>query len=231
MESLKSKIIIDETVKSQLLRTLKTKNNRQLLSFTHQKLSYLKKVKTGYNHQLIEDAWSETLIKIKVENFLHRLEKNNIDLTVENTAKIYQYYLNLVNKMFFCNLVNELRKEHYQVSLDALKNQDNQESFLDSQADQKSTLTIDVMIEKETKKELRNKLQWIIKDPENCFKSIHLKNNPECNISELLKRRLKGEKWENIAQSFNLKFGTVTAFWFKKARPILKQLLQEFIIN
>ena len=133
--------------------------------------------------------------------------------------------------MFFCNLVNELRKEHYQVSLDALKNQDNQQSFLDSQDDEKSTLTIDLIIEKETKQELKNKLQWIIKDPENRFKTVHLKNNPHCNISELLKRRLKGEKWENIAQSFNLKFGTVTAFWFKKARPILKQLLQEFVID
>ncbi|NEP79320.1 MAG: hypothetical protein F6K39_14785 [Okeania sp. SIO3B3] len=60
----------------------------------------------------------------------------------------------------------------------------------------------------------------------------HPKKYPQCNCREITKRRLlknPPQQWEDIAQELDVPQGTVSSHWYRKCKPLLKEIYNELL--
>jgi hypothetical protein len=74
-------------------------------------------------------------------------------------------------------------------------------------------------------RQLSEKMLSLLEDFSNC----HPAGYPQANCYELVKRRLlrtPPQQWNDLANELQIPYGTVTAHWERKCKPLLKQLEQ-----
>ncbi len=173
------------------------------------------KYKNRFTLEDIEDAFNESLAKLNLNYIRDRLNFHKISL--DQLRQVIHYFLALLNKILRCSLILKQRKND---KLDIVNYEINIE-------DQSTNLLIfEIIINQEISHNLQKTIAKITTDE--YFKTIHPKGYEQANISEILKRRINREEWHKIAQSLNIPKGTLTAFWYRKALPILQQQFAEF---
>jgi DNA-directed RNA polymerase specialized sigma24 family protein len=71
--------------------------------------------------------------------------------------------------------------------------------------------------------------QYIEEDPDDIFKTIHIKNRDEANFQKIALARFSGQSWEEIAQELNIVVPTLSSFFQRSCStlaPLLKEKLQ-----
>ena len=74
--------------------------------------------------------------------------------------------------------------------------------------------------------QLQKVKDYIRNDPDGVLQ-IHPDGAPQCSCQELCNRRLlsePSERWRDIAQDLHLSQGTVTAFWHRQCKPLLREI-------
>ena len=61
-------------------------------------------------------------------------------------------------------------------------------------------------------------------DPENLFKSAHIRNCPHATFQALLKCRLSEHSWESIAEEFGISVSTASNFYYRCSARFLPKL-------
>lgn len=61
-------------------------------------------------------------------------------------------------------------------------------------------------------------------DPENLFKSAHIRNHPDATFQALLKGRLSDQSWEAIATEFGTSVSTASNFYYRCLTKFLPKL-------
>lgn len=86
---------------------------------------------------------------------------------------------------------------------------------------------LDTLVSPENPPTLTEILQeWVDSDPDHLFRREHIEHQPEASFQALLKRRIAGTSWKEIATEFNLKIPTVSSFYYRcltKYSTLLKQ--------
>lgn len=75
--------------------------------------------------------------------------------------------------------------------------------------------------------------QYIESDPENLFRNNYISKQPKANFQALVKRRLMGQTWKEIAAEFNLEISTVSSFYYRcltKFGEQLKECCNEHVV-
>lgn len=70
-------------------------------------------------------------------------------------------------------------------------------------------------------------LSYIEEDPEGILKKFNIKGYPQCNCHEILKARYLGDspaKWSELAQRWQVPFGSLTVFASRKCIPLLREI-------
>ena len=61
-------------------------------------------------------------------------------------------------------------------------------------------------------------------DPENLFRSAHIRNCPSATFQTLLKRRLADQSWDSIAEEFGISVSTASNFYYRCSAKFLPKL-------
>jgi DNA-directed RNA polymerase specialized sigma24 family protein len=153
-----------------------------------------------------------------INNFIARLEKEEIAFTPNNEKKISNFFVNYFKRCCYNKAQDVKRSKARLVSYDVtIYNTDNI-SYLDLIPSPSPTPEEALILEE--KQDLINSL---FLDPE--LQSIHLKGLPSCNLSAIMVRRLRNQSFQSIATEFNVKLGSLTSFWHR-AKPLLREKLQ-----
>ncbi len=64
---------------------------------------------------------------------------------------------------------------------------------------------------------------WAQSDPDSTLRSIHIKQNPDVTAQVLILRRLPPEAaWKDLAQDYGLSIGTLSSFYNRQCKPLLR---------
>lgn len=127
----------------------------------------------------------------------------NIDKYDPERAKVMTWVNMLLERRFF--------KEAIPKVLDS-PNRVNMPDPGDIPAPQKTTALVDIL------KEL------VETDPENLFKSAHIKNHPDATFQAFLLRRLAEQSWDAIATEFGISVSTASNFYYRCLTKFLPKL-------
>ncbi|MFM7904986.1 MAG: hypothetical protein ACKPA9_07445 [Microcystis sp.] len=128
-------------------------------------------------------------------------------------------------------------RRHNIFSLDRYISDKENTTFLDLLEDNHSEATlntIDSLIE-QAQQQRRQRLglevwQYLQEDPKNRLKNCYSTKCSECNCHWLLQKRELSDPpvpWQAIADDLGIPYGTITAHWHKKCKPLLSQIAQE----
>lgn len=138
------------------------------------------------------------------------------------------FFKEILNKRIL-DIYREKEREKPSKSLDAPISGESTSTYLDNIAD----LTIsglEELIEEEKIKDNQKIDELLNQELEKLRKTtlnVYPDGYPQCNCYELIQRReLKNpkEKWKNIADEFQIPYGTVTAHYDRKCKKLLKEL-------
>jgi DNA-directed RNA polymerase specialized sigma24 family protein len=94
-----------------------------------------------------------------------------------------------------------------------------------------SLVELDHLAAPETTGTLTDALKECIElDPENILKGEHIEHHPAANFQTLLKRRMLGQSWKEIAAEFDVKIPTVSGFYYRCLTK-LSPKLREYCVN
>lgn len=66
--------------------------------------------------------------------------------------------------------------------------------------------------------------QWVLKDPEYKLRQIHLDNHPQITCQLLILKRLPPEtSWKALAEEYKISAGTLSSFYQRKCKPLLRE--------
>ena len=66
--------------------------------------------------------------------------------------------------------------------------------------------------------------QWVLQDPNNKLRRIHLENHPQITCQLLILKRLPPETpWKTLAQEYGISAGTLSSFYQRKCKPLLRE--------
>jgi hypothetical protein len=152
-----------------------------------------------------------------VDNFLHSLEQANIDFIPSNKQTISSFFLSYCKRACHNKTIDIKRKKYRlsTVSLDVQLSSNSHTSFIDMIPDHRNTPE-ELLISQETSEIISE----IIEDE--TLHQIHPKKYPNCHLVAILIRRLQNQSFTVIAQEFGIKIGTLTGFWHRKCKPILR---------
>ncbi len=74
--------------------------------------------------------------------------------------------------------------------------------------------------------------RYIEEDPEGKLKNCTPRGYPQCNCQQVSQRRLLKEPpitWQDIANEFNIPFGSLTPYWSRKCKPLLQKIALEIV--
>ena len=74
--------------------------------------------------------------------------------------------------------------------------------------------------------------EWVIDDPEHKLRSTNLAQHPQITCQLLIQKRLPPETpWKNLAQEYGISAGTLSSFYQRKCKPLLREFSrsQEYI--
>jgi hypothetical protein len=205
-----------ETVTNQAQRKL-----NDLVKLTLQ-LPYLKRRHPNFSYQDYQEGLSEALGTLTVKNirqFLQLLEQHNIAVNSENSRKIRQFYINRLNKISYYKTVDYLRRNSVFLSLDELVDQEQNQTFLDLIVDHNSSQLWEKMIEKESQQHFYRTIS------DQGLLNIYPNGYPKANLQAIIRLRLKEEKWSNIALQLQIPIGTLTSFWHRTGKSLLRKEL------
>jgi hypothetical protein len=90
---------------------------------------------------------------------------------------------------------------------------------------------MDALMQAENQAILQKIIKYLQEDPNgelrNCFSDKH---RPYTGWELIQRRLLKSppDKWKDIAQDLNVRYGTVTSDWERYCKPLLEQIRQQF---
>ncbi|MCZ8223669.1 MAG: pentapeptide repeat-containing protein [Microcystis sp. LE19-84.1B] len=185
----------------------------------------------GYCYQDFEEILNDTLLKILKEISSFKPETTNY---VNSLTHWINYQLRLYYKPK--DRLREARR-HNIFSLDRYISDKENTTFLDLLEDNHSEATlntIDSLIE-QAQQQRRQRLglevwQYLQEDPKNRLKNCYSTKCSECNCHWLLQKRELSDPpvpWQAIADDLGIPYGTITAHWHKKCKPLLSQIAQE----
>ena len=224
-----------------VFKILKTKDEskkqqylfNKLINFTYQELL---KYKRGNYHDY-SGAMNQTLKAIcGIEKDNQKVNTQHLQRFWAKTShlsneKFYQFFLHHIVKIFRNKLYDVYRnhqKESKIVSLDVSYNQEKTNTYLEIQADTNQS-GIDLLIEEEKQENLAKFSQYLINDPEQLLSKNFILNQPQCNSQELIMRYYyQNQTWQEISSNFDIKFGTLTSYFHRKCKPMLKTIANQF---
>lgn len=66
--------------------------------------------------------------------------------------------------------------------------------------------------------------EWVIDDPEQRLRHINLAQHPQITCQLLILKRLPPEtSWKNLAQEYGISAGTLSSFYQRKCKPLLRE--------
>ena len=66
--------------------------------------------------------------------------------------------------------------------------------------------------------------QWVLSDPQNKLRKIYLDNHPQITAQTLILRRLPPESpWNKLAEEYGVSVGTLSSFYQRKCKPLLRE--------
>lgn len=66
--------------------------------------------------------------------------------------------------------------------------------------------------------------KWALTDPQNKLRRIYLENHPQITSQVLILRRLPPETaWEKLAEEYGVAAGTLSSFYQRKCKPLLRE--------
>ncbi|MEM9273060.1 MAG: sigma-70 family RNA polymerase sigma factor [Cyanobacteria bacterium P01_F01_bin.143] len=69
--------------------------------------------------------------------------------------------------------------------------------------------------------------QWVLSDPQNKLSKIYLDNHPQITAQTLILRRLPPESpWNKLAEEYGVSVGTLSSFYQRKCKPLLREYSQ-----
>lgn len=158
------------------------------------------------------------------------VERYNLDLDRDEPAVVRQCFVRRFNRILKNKIAEIYNETGDDWSLDfPIGNEGT--TFGDRLPAPNTGDVIDRRIEEEDRTEIQRideELRLYIEiDPEGRLRECHPDGYPQSNCQELAKRRLLKEprdKWKDIAQELNIPYGTVTAHWKRRCKPLLEEI-------
>ena len=73
--------------------------------------------------------------------------------------------------------------------------------------------------------------EYITLDPEQIFRTTHIRNKPEASFSAIALAKFSGQSWEDISQQFQIPIPTLSSFynrWCRRFTPLLNTELKKY---
>ncbi len=144
-----------------------------------------------------------------------------------NPEHPFMAWFNFTLKNRFKEVVNEWsnkKKNNQEISIISLEKLEKISKL--SEAEYKAISSVE-----DTDSEIKMLQQFLEDDPENKFKSEHIKGHPEATFQVLARVRFIEDKtWEQMSQEFQISIPTLSAFVTRKLhkfRPYFQKYLQE----
>lgn len=84
----------------------------------------------------------------------------------------------------------------------------------------------------ERNQKIWNKIEkYIEEDPDNRFRSCHVKNHPRCNCQTLCQKLIlkhPPDKFSKVSRDLNINYQTLKSHWERKCKPLLQSIAEEF---
>lgn len=65
---------------------------------------------------------------------------------------------------------------------------------------------------------------WVLKDPEHKLRQTHLNHHPQITCQVLILKRLPPEtSWQSLAEEYQISAGTLSSFYQRKCKPLLRE--------
>lgn len=69
--------------------------------------------------------------------------------------------------------------------------------------------------------------KWAMEDSQNSLRSIHVRNHPQITAQMLIIKRLPPEtEWSQLAEEYGVAVGTLSSFYQRKCKPLLRKFSQ-----
>jgi len=158
-----------------------------------------------------------------IRDFMSKLSPSLSEQEIRNR------YRSLVLKIFSNKKVDLIRSEkpHLVSSLDNLVNEDSSNSFLDFLSHEDQSL-----IEQEDQ-ELKQALWvYLAQDPHKLLVNSYPKGYPQANLKVIIAQRYlvePSESWESLSQRLNTPVGTITSYFHRQGKPLLRKIVSNFM--
>ncbi len=181
-----------------------------------------------YNEAL---RYTENSVRNTIERFPVTYK---IDLFNTESAVVRKYFVrwyNLILKRDCRDLWKARKNRPKPVNLDESIGDEGGVTRAEITADLRNSEPMDALMQAENQAILQKIIKYLQEDPNgelrNCLSDKH---RPYTGW-ELIQRRLlkyPPDKWKDIAQDLNVRYGTVTSDWERYCKPLLEQIRQQF---
>jgi hypothetical protein len=100
-----------------------------------------------------------------------------------------------------------------------LVDQEQNQTFLDLIVDHNSSQLWEKMIEKENQQHFYRTIS------SESLLNVYPQDYPQATLQAIIRLRLKEEKWSNIALQLQIPIGTLTSFWHRTGKSLLRKEL------
>ena len=159
-------------------------------------------------NRAFENVWRD------IDKFPKLYQLDISDSDAERVSRCFLKWFNKILKRRIYDIYRELGKQPLSLEVESPRLMVNSGPAL---------CTLDQIAHQE---QLQKVKDYIRNDPDGVLQ-IHPDGAPQCSCQELCNRRLlsePSERWRDIAQDLHLSQGTVTAFWHRQCKPLLREI-------
>ena len=198
----------------------------------------LNKIKQGTYSEKSEVINSTLIIICGINKHHHNINAHHLKKFLAkfkhlSKSDLEKTYFNHAKKIFSNRLKDIYRsyqRKTHPVSLDNTINKNNSTTYLDIQIGSKIT-GIEKLLEQEKTFNLQNFSNYLKQDPDHHLKSCHSHKYQQLNAYNLvLKFYYEHQTWKEISKQLNINIGTVTAHFYRRCKPLLRELASYFDI-
>lgn len=231
-------VLVHQLILQSLQHSLGTKQRTQaiesLLALSEQLPDILSQKRLDPPLRLYYDEalrYTENSVRNTIDRFPATYQ---LDLFNTESATVRKYFVrwyNLILKRDCQDLWRARRNRPKPVNLDESIGEDGGITRAEITPDPRNLEPMTALIQAENQAILKQIIEYLQQDPKgelrNCLSDKH---RPYTGW-ELVKRRVlkyPPDKWKDIAQNLNVRYGTVTSDWERYCKPLLEQIRQQF---
>lgn len=179
-----------------------------------------------------DEALSRTRRSIarNIQNFpvIYNLDINSAD--TETVRQQFVKWFNLILRRKAIEIWRARKNRPKPVELDSPFGEDGETTRGDVTPDTSKPEPLEATIQEEQRRNLQKAIAYLDSDPDEELLRCASRKYPACNCRAIyrMRRQEPPKTWQEIAKALGVDYGTVTAHWHKRGKPLIREITQRF---